>query len=376
MTVKVILLVKFPFLLEQPPWTVGRQLPFFRKQSAQTLLEFDKTIYHPSPADLFQYYKNHNDIGKVTAKEMPLLHYYVSDLIHAVEDPFQSESFDQHLELIQCLIANGADPKAKAIFILPKKENKKIVNYNVKCTAAEYARAIADQIIKRFHSSIIDDVHLIWEYNDENEFLTKINHIDKEKQNILHQKFQQFRNLERVLSGEQALPYTVLPEKAVIPEAQTTELPAAQSTELTIDKTQLTQPVPPAEKPKTESEKGFADPIEFESKLNTARKDRDQVSWKTLKKEMVDHVQQAGTLQDFLVRVELYKKPLQKHYDITYDARNNKIYGSTLYRLFHYFDSYKNPTSWENLRKFGQDKHGIDINSPYDQLASSVMGRI
>ncbi|MCW8444475.1 Fic family protein [Fluoribacter gormanii] len=105
---------------------------------------------------------------------------------------------------------------------------------------------------------------------------------------------------------------------------------------------------------------------DFERRLLGARETKNQKEWQVLKKSLVNYVKESESLSDFLARVEQLKKPLQLHFNVTTNPQGEVIYGSAMYRFFHYFDPYKFPNSWETLRKFGQDTYGIDINEQYE----------
>ncbi|PWY55012.1 hypothetical protein DGG96_13950 [Legionella qingyii] len=108
-------------------------------------------------------------------------------------------------------------------------------------------------------------------------------------------------------------------------------------------------------------------PQEFEDKLLKERGSNNQKEWQALQKSLVNYVKESESLSDFLARVKQLKKTLQLHFYVTTNSIGEEIYGSEMYRFFHYFDSYKFPNSWETLRKFGQDTYGIDINTQDEQ---------
>ncbi|USQ13645.1 hypothetical protein J2N86_13345 [Legionella lytica] len=306
-------------------------------------LEFDKTINYSSPADPFNN-RLYGERREIFASHMSLLHFYVDNLTHNNRDDF-FPLLDKRLEVIQALIAHGIDPKATATFTYTKNERvegayeTKKVKISRELTAAEYLRQIADKVIS--HDS---DAYLIKTYRDENEFLQHIEIRSRNEQIKLHKQFHQFRNLERVLSGEKPLVYSGLPD------VRKMEQLALKS---------------------QGSQDGFVsglDPNTVKNRLLDARESKDHEDWKELKKAMVDYVKQAESLQDFLERVEQFKQPLQLHFDVNRDANGEVVsYGSLSYRFFHYFDPHKFPSSWESLRAFGQTTYGVDINTEYDQ---------
>jgi hypothetical protein len=315
-------------------------------------MEFDKAIGYNSPTAPFPA-KPYDpfDRKELSAQNMSVLHFYVDNLSRVPEDPFQS--MEKHLEIIRNLVANGANPTAKATFNLTKYYTTRSLSLSeqiqssIELTASEYLRNIADQIINRF--SYNNDAFLIKTYKEEKDFLKNINYQSKEEQTRQHKKFHQFRNFERVLSGEQALPYAGLPD-----------LGKMQQWTLKKQKSVV--------EPKPALQKENCDPKRFEAELSKSRNDQHQGDWLALKKTMVDYVKEGESLQDFLTRVEQLKKPLQLHFNITTNSKGEvDSYGSVLYRFFHYFSPHKFPNSWENLRKFGQDTYGVDINTPYDQ---------
>lgn len=71
---------------------------------------------------------------------------------------------------------------------------------------------------------------------------------------------------------------------------------------------------------------------------------------------MLEYVKQVESLQEFLFRIDQFKKPLQLHYNISTNSEGKVVsQGSLLYRFFHMFDSHKFPQSWGTLRQFGKD---------------------
>lgn len=313
-------------------------------------LEFNKTIDYNSPADPFGD-NSFSDGREVTARNMSLLHFYIDNMTHIMDDPFRK--MDKDIEIIQTLIANGANPHAKATFTLTKNDRTQKVQTSIELKASEYVRKVADKIIDRYGFST--NAFLIKTYQDENEFLKNISYKTKEEQTSLHKKCHQFRNLERVLSGEKALPYSGLPDIGKTAKfALTKQKPSVEPNSVA--------------KPKSVIETNDFEPNRFETELLNARVQQKQGNWQALKKSIVDYVKESESLQDFLARVEELKKPLQLHFNITTNSKGEVIgYGSKMYRFFHYFDSNKFPNSWETLRKFGQDTYGIDINTQYDQ---------
>lgn len=308
-------------------------------------LEFDKTIDYSAPADPFGN-SSYGERREVFASNMSLLHFYVDNLTHKQDDFFPS--LDKHLAVIQALIAHGVDPKVKATFTFTKEERvegvyeTKKVKISRELTAAEYLRQIADKVI-----GYDSGAHLIKLYHDENEFLQHIEHKSSEEQIKLHKHFHQFRNLERVLSGEKPLVYSGLPDARKIEQLA------------------LKRP---------DSQEELAPSVNLnivKAGLLNARDLHDHDDWKRLKNSIVDYVKGAESLPEFLERVEQFKKPLQLHFDVNMDANGEVVsYGSLSYRFFHYFDPYKFPSSWESLRAFGQKTYGVDINIQYDQSAA------
>ncbi|MDR3502408.1 MAG: hypothetical protein P4L79_07480 [Legionella sp.] len=305
-------------------------------------LEFDKIIDYSSPADPFGN-SSYEERREAFASNMSLLHFYVDNLTHNRDDFFAL--LDKRLELIQALIANGVAPDVKATFTYIKEERvegayeTKKVKISRELTAAEYLRQIADKVID--HDS---DAYLIKTYPNENEFLQHIGHKSREEQIRLHKQFHQFRNLERVLSGERPLVYSGLPDVRKIEQLALTRQDSQEELVPGID------------------------PNTVKAGLLNARDLKDHGDWAELKKSIVDYVKDAGSLQDFLERVEQFKKPLQLHFDINTDANGEVVsYGSMTYRFFHYFDPYKFPGSWESLRTYGKNTYGVDINTQYDQ---------
>ncbi|WP_131793947.1 ankyrin repeat domain-containing protein [Fluoribacter gormanii] len=315
-------------------------------------LEFNKTIDRDLYADPFSSV-SYSSKREVSVKGMTVLHFYIDQMTRLMDDPFQS--IDKYFEIIQALIAHGADPQAKATFILTEEvrdesaySKTKEVQTNLELTASEYARKIAHKIISRYDSDM--DGHLIKTYQDENEFLQHISYYSKEEQTRRHKKFHNFRNLERVLSGEKPLPYAGLPD---------------------VDKMKKPKPVTDrhyAMMPLLDMQLDDDSTKTLEQKLIEAKKEQNQAYWKVIKLSIVDYVKEAESLHDFLTRVEQFKQPLQLHYNITTNKNGEVIsYGSTMYRFFHFFDPYKFPNSWETLRTFGKDTYGVDINTQYQQ---------
>ncbi|MCE0722540.1 ankyrin repeat domain-containing protein [Legionella resiliens] len=312
--------------------------------------EFDKTIARTiTYADPFGD-DSYSDGREVSVTGLSLLHFYLENMTHLMDDPFQT--MDHHIAIIQALIANGTNPNAKATYTLTKNEpdgssyRTQKVQTNIQLTAAEYARKIADKIIGRYHYS--QDAFLIKTYQDENEFLKHIQYKTKEEQTQLHKKFHQFRNLERVLAGEKALPYSGLPNVEKISQWTLQKQKSIAATKSTASPDEF-------------------DSQTFESELINARVQHNQGNWQALKKSLVDYVKESTSVQNFIERIEEFKKPLQLHFNLTTNSKGEVIsYGSTMYRFFHFFDPYKFPNSWETLRKFGQDTYGVDINAQYD----------
>jgi len=277
-------------------------------------------------------------------------------MAQAIDDPVLS--MNKHLAIIQALVANGADPKVKATFTQTKEEREassyrtKQVCSSIELTAAEYARKIVDKIFN--HHSLGYDTYLLKMYKEENDFLKNITYRNKEEQIRLHKAFHQFRNLELVLSGEKPIPYSGLPDIGKIGR-------------VALKKESPPVVVPESGEAKSAMETNHFDPIQFEADLTKARTEQQQDNWQALKKSLVTYTKEAGSLKDFLARVEQFKTPLQLHFDITTNDKGEIIRGSMIYRFFHIFDPHKFPTSWETLRKFGQDTYGVDINTPYDQ---------
>ncbi|WP_058534325.1 ankyrin repeat domain-containing protein [Legionella saoudiensis] len=305
-------------------------------------LKFDKTIDYISPADPFNARASEEQI-EVYASNMSVLHFYVDNLSHKRNEFFPS--LDKHFKLIQALIVNGVNPNTKATFTFTKEERvegdyeRKKVKETLELTAAEYLRKIADKVI-----GYDTDAYLIKAYPEENEFLKQINYKSRDAQIELHKKFHQFRNLERVLSGEKPLVYSGLPD---IRKIEQLALKQQASVE---------EHLPDME------------PDRIEGSLLNARNLKSHEAWRELKKSLVDYVKSAESLQDFLERVDQFKKPLQLHFEVTTNAKGEVISsGSWVYRLFHYFDPYKFPSSWESVRAFGQKTYGIDINIQYKQ---------
>ena len=317
-------------------------------------LEFNKTINgHPLVAP---FKESSYSIGEVYAQNMSVLHFYVENMAQAIDDPVLS--MNKHLAIIQALVANGADPKVKATFTQTKEEREassyrtKQVCSSIELTAAEYARKIVDKIFN--HHSLGYDTYLLKMYKEENDFLKNITYRNKEEQIRLHKAFHQFRNLELVLSGEKPIPYSGLPDIGKIGR-------------VALKKESPPVVVPESGEAKSAMETNHFDPIQFEADLTKARTEQQQDNWQALKKSLVTYTKEAGSLKDFLARVEQFKTPLQLHFDITTNDKGEIIRGSMIYRFFHIFDPHKFPTSWETLRKFGQDPYGVDINTPYDQ---------
>ncbi|KTC82655.1 Ankyrin repeats (3 copies) [Legionella cherrii] len=312
-------------------------------------LEFDQTIDYHSPADPFED-ALYNQGREVSAQNMSLLHFYVDNMTRTEEDPFQA--MDHHLEVIQALIAHGANPHAKATFTLTERKNPyygtDTAPSRIELTASEYARNIVDRMLRRY--ALSHGAYWIKTFEEENHFLSVISHETKENQISLHKKFHQLRNLERVLSGNKPLPYSGLPDVNKL------------------DKLALNKP----NQSKSATVETELDPIQSKAQLLEARRQKNQGNWQVLKKALVDYAKEAESLADFLARVDQFKAPLQLHFNISTDAKGATIYGSTLYRFFHYFDAHKFPNSWETLRKFGQDTYGIDINTPYDEVSTDL----
>lgn len=307
-------------------------------------LEFDKTIDYSAPSDPFGH-RSYEKRRETFASNMSLLHFYVDNLTHDRDDFFPL--LDKRLQVIQALIANGVDFNVKASFTSTKEdgmngayETKKI-KISRELTAAEYLRQIADEIIG--HDS---DAYLIKAYRDENEFLQHIEYRSRGGQIKLHKQFHQFRNLERVLSGEKPLVYSGLPD---VKKIEQLALKHHDSQEVHAPD---------------------IDPNIAKTGLLHARSIEDHDKWDMLKKSIVDYVKNAESLPDFLERVEEFKTPLQLHFDVNTDVNGEVVsYGSLSYRFLHYFDSYKFPGSWESLRAFGKKIYGIDINTQYAQPA-------
>ncbi|WP_454783388.1 ankyrin repeat domain-containing protein [Legionella sp. WA2022007384] len=314
-------------------------------------LEFNKTIDRTFYTDPF----NDPYISKikVSAKDMTILHFYL-DRMQSMDDPIQS--IDKHLEIIQALIAHGADVNAKATFILTEEvsdessyRKTKEVQTKLELTAAQFARKIADKIINRYD---FGTGLLIKTYRDENEFLMNIDYYPSEEQTSLHKKFHNFRNLERVLSGEKPLPYAGLPNSRKMATSKLKKQNSVANDDSVVTPLIVMD----------------LDPKSFEAQLINARTQQNQSDWQELKQSLVTHVKGATSLEDFLAKVEYLKKPLQLHFNITTNTKGEVIScGSTMYRFFHYFDPYKFPNSWETLRKFGKDTYGVDINTQYEQ---------
>lgn len=319
-------------------------------------LEFDKTIIYNSPADPFED-ALYSQGREFSARNMSVLHFYVDNMTRAMDDPF--EAMDHHLEIIQALIAHGANPNAKATFT-PTKQNTsylygtETVQSSIELTASEYARNIVQPMLHRYCLS--SAAYWIKTYKEENDFLRQITYETRETQTILHKKFHQFRNLERVLSGEKPLPYSGLPDVRKLNQLalkKSKEESKPNQSKSAIVATEL-------------------DPIQSKAELLDARSQKNQGNWRALKKDLVDYVKEAESLTEFLARVDQFKAPLQLHFDITTGSKGETIYGSKLYRFFHYFDAHQFPNSWETLRKFGQDTYGIDINTPYDAVSTDI----
>ncbi|MFJ1268561.1 hypothetical protein ACD661_08355 [Legionella lytica] len=304
-------------------------------------LEFDKTIDYSAPSDPFGH-RSYEKQREIFASNMSLLHFYVDNLTHNRDDFFPL--LDKHLNVIQALIAQGVDFTVKATFISTKEEGMneayeaKKVKIIRELTAAEYLRHIAEEII-----GYDSDAYLIKAYQDENEFLQHIEPRSRTGQIKLHQRFHQFRNLERVLSGKKPLVYSGLPDVRKIEQLALKH---------------------------HDSPEGHApdmDPQSVNTGLLHARDRADHDKWDKLKKLIVDYVKNAESLPDFLERVEEFKTPLQLHFEVNKDAQGEVVsYGSWLYRCVHYFDPYKYPNSWEALRAFGKKTYGIDINTQYE----------
>ncbi|MCA0403724.1 MAG: hypothetical protein LCH30_08000 [Proteobacteria bacterium] len=285
-------------------------------------LSFDKTIYYYAPANPW----GKSDKNEADAENMSVLHFYIHSLIDSFNSCFYR--IDEHLEIIQLLIANGANPNVKAKFNF-KKETMEL-------SPAEYLKKVASQI----H----DDGYLFVNNPEEQQFLRQISYRDKKDKIRLHKIFHHFRNLERALSGKSVLAYTGFPDNEKL---------AKQALQKNEEKSQLPN----------ESESIF------ESLISARDKER-QNDWKALKQSLVNYVKNAPTLEAFLERIEQFKQELQLHYDLSKNGKGETVYGSTLYRFFHYFNTHKFPNSWEQLRAFGQDNYGVDINTPYEEKSN------
>lgn len=302
-------------------------------------VEFDRIISKPL---LIEHFPMHAE-GEGLAENMSVLHFYLSSL----ETETFFSSIDKHIEVIQTLIANGANPLAKAKFTLTKESsesNQKEVK-QMELTASEYFK----NIIEKIH----DKGSLLKNYKDEQAFLAEISSKSNEEQKDLCKLFCQFRNFLLVLSGEEPN-YSKLPKRK---KSDKSEVPVTVAPKLV----ETAEPVE-ALKPVAEPSLAALEPLSIFDKLILARTDEKQDNWKVLKKELVDFVKEAQTKEDFLERIEKCKKPLQLHYDISTGSKGEIVYGSRAYRFFHYFDTYKFPNSWEQLRKWGQDKYEVDIN--------------
>ncbi|MCW8409614.1 ankyrin repeat domain-containing protein [Legionella sp. PATHC035] len=316
-------------------------------------LEFDKTIDCSYQIDPFNE-KSLSETRAVSAQNMSVLHYYIQNMKISTDDPL--ESMDEHLKIIQALIAHGVNFKTKATFtltpnVMTADSGAQKVQSRMELTASEYARKIAYHILNHYHASLIK------EHQDENAFLRDITDQSREEQTRLHKIFHQFRNLERVLSGEKSLPYCGLPnikkrEQCALqkPKAESKPIPALYQLVLEAD----------------------FEPTRFKSLLINARTQHIHSSWQALKTSLVDYVKETDSLQDFLARLEQFKESLQLHFNVTTNSKGEVIYGSRIYRFFHYFDPHKFPNSWETLRKYGQETYGIDINTPYDGVSTDL----
>ncbi|QMT59126.1 ankyrin repeat domain-containing protein [Legionella sp. PC997] len=316
--------------------------------------EFDKTIERTFYTDPFRS-DAYSSKRKVSAKNMTLLHFYLDNMTRT-DDSMQS--IEKHLAIIQALIAHGVDPHAKATFVLTEEvkdetsySRTKEVQTHLELTASEYATKIADKIVSRDYWN--SDGFLIKTYRDENEFLKHIDYKSKEEQTRLHKKFHNFRNLERVLSGEKPLPYAGLPNCGKMETAALKKQHSVEEAKSGVKSVPVIDDL---------------DPKQFEVQLINARAQQNQNEWQELKNSLVEHVKETTSLEDFLAKIEGLKKPLQLHFNVTTSTKGDVIgYGSAVYRFFHYFDPYKFPNSWETLRKFGQATYGVDINTQYEQ---------
>lgn len=301
-------------------------------------MDFSKTEDYSDPTSPFN--ASLGSGNSVSAKQMSVLHHYVHQMKWSVDSPLYT--IDNHLEMIQALIANGANPQTKALFILTtnvidsKTHDTKKVETTMELTASQYLRKSAKEILKNDHHSVVSGIDF---YQDEKEFLSSISYETEESQKKQHYKFHQFRNLERVLAGEKPLPYAGLPNLG-----------------------KMSKKLPPKQAAAVDE----LDPTRLEERLIQARRLQRHDDWQSIKTTVIEHVKQCDSLQEFLTKVEQYKKPLQLHYDITMKQDGKVIYGSMMYRLFHVFNKHQFPHSWETLRSFGQDHFGVDINMQYE----------
>lgn len=262
------------------------------------------------------------------ATNMTVLHRYVDRIAKTIGLPLL-HSLPEHLKIIKTLIAHGAIPTAKATFTKHDSEY-----LSVELTAAQYFRELTATLMD-------DDIHdsYIKNYQDEAQLLNAIDYKSPKEQKTIHQKFHEFRNIERALAGKSILPYSGLPKKS-------------------------NSAPPPAKKNVVLAD---LDPHNFETQLNHAKDQKNKTDWQAIKKFLVMHVQKSDSLEDFLERVERFKKPLQLHYD---SNERTGVNGSLIYRLFHYFDEYRFTSSWEQLQTFAQNKFGVNINTQYGPQTS------
>jgi ankyrin repeat protein len=331
-------------------------------------LRFDQTIGMNNPTHRFD--DSVISEKKVTASNMSLLHFYVSEQLagyHFGINPL--DELDKHIEMIQTLTASGTNPNVRAIFTIKEKKrdnsNKpQQVTSTIELSAAEYARWLIQKIISgRSHDYNIGAyVNKIKKHKDESEFLKSLPSYMKKKEKIkIHKMFHQFRNLERVLSGQKVLPYVGFPK--IKKFAKPVELQQKSTgSELLIKKQKSSPNLVSSGERKVSNETKQSLAKQYLDKLTAARWKLEKHDWKTIKAKVIDHVKSAMSLEEFLERVTEFKESLQLHYNESVSSNDDVKRGSMMYRLFHVFDANKLPGSWEAVRKFGNARFGVDIN--------------
>lgn len=312
----------FQFIKELSDNATLNFLPLLQKKK----VDFNKTIscsmlhadfLRPSGASVTDY--------QLSASNMSLLHFYIENMT-------QYPGSKINLQLIEQLVLLGVDPQVKAVFTLTKKlpQGPQIIK-RVELTASEYATEVLDSLLPRQCSTAI--ISAIKKHKTDADFLRALPDEDEESLPRIQNLFHLFTNLQRVLCGEKALAYEGLPRvehRPILPQ-------------------QISEPI--------------LDLAQITANLTAARAENNQVNWQAQQELLINYVKSAPCADSFLQRINEVKHLLQLHFHVSIDKTTNKVrYGSTMYRIFHSFDPYQLPSSWEVLRNLGQEKYDIDIN--------------